>query len=153
MNKEFWEIITTILDRALELGHEEQMQFIESECKHDSELKKQVVTFLKSINKSEGLWDELLDSNRALVNELTSSGTELEELKKDSVPDRIGSYKIKRLLASGGMGDVYLAKRSDGQFHRNVAIKILRSELTHNNLEQRFLYEREILSSLEHPNI
>jgi len=153
MNKEFWQIITFILDRVLELGPEEQMKFIERECKHDPELKIQVITFLKSINKSEGLWEELLDSNRALVNELTSSGTALEEITAGFVPNQIGPYKINRLLARGGMGNVYLAERSDGQFHRNVAIKILRSELTHDNLEQRFLYEREILSSLEHPNI
>ena len=153
MNKEFWQIVTFILDRVLELEPEEQLQFIERECKHDPELKKQVVSFLKSINKSEGLWEKLLDSNRALVNELTSSGTALKEITKDFAPDQIGPYKINRLLARGGMGDVYLAERSDGQFHRSVAIKILRSELTHDNLEQRFLYEREILSSLEHPNI
>lgn len=153
MNKKFWQIVTSIVDRVLELDPDDQMQFIESECKHDPELKKQVIAFLKSINKSEGLWDELLDSNRALVNELTSSGTSLEEVTKSSVPDQIGPYKINRLLAHGGMGDVYLAERSDGQFHRNVAVKILRSELNQDSLEQRFLYEREILSSLEHPNI
>lgn len=153
MNKDFWQIVTFIVDRVLELEPEEQLQFIERECKQDPELKSQVITFLKSINKSDGLWDELLDSNRALVNELTSSGTAMKEITEGFVPDQIGPYKINRLLARGGMGDVYLAERSDGQYHRNVAIKILRSELIHDNLEQRFLYEREILSSLEHPNI
>ncbi len=51
------------------------------------------------------------------------------------------------------MGNVYLAERSDGQFNRKVAIKILRHELSSKNHVNRFLAERNILSGLEHSNI
>ncbi|MGF1671204.1 MAG: tetratricopeptide repeat protein [Balneolaceae bacterium] len=153
MTKDFWQILTFIIDRVLEFETEEQMQFIERECNHDPELKRQVIKFLGSIHKSEGLWDQLLTSNRILADELTSSGELLSEISEDPLPDRIGPYKIIKRIARGGMGDVYLAERSDGQFHRTVAIKILRRELAHEKNKQRFFSEREILSSLEHPNI
>jgi len=64
----------------------------------------------------------------------------------------VGSYQIKELIAEGGMGRVYNAVRSDGQFDREVAIKILPVGLGEEH-RQRFEQERQILASLSHPNI
>jgi len=41
------------------------------------------------------------------------------------VGQRIGPYTIERLLGRGGMGSVWLARRSDGKFEGQVAIKLL----------------------------
>jgi eukaryotic-like serine/threonine-protein kinase len=40
-----------------------------------------------------------------------------------------GPYRIIRELGRGGMGAVYLAERADGEFHRQVALKIVRHSL------------------------
>ena len=66
---------------------------------------------------------------------------------------RIGPYRVVRELGRGGMGVVYLAERDDGQFHRRVAVKLLRSSPDADELHRRFLAERQILASLDHPNI
>ena len=67
--------------------------------------------------------------------------------------DRFGPYRILHALGRGGMGAVYLAERDDDQFRMTVAIKLMRSNLvTHETLE-RFKTERQILASLDHPNI
>ncbi len=66
---------------------------------------------------------------------------------------QLGHYKIERLLGRGGMGAVYLAGRIEGDFERQVAIKVLRMRLTTKFHQDRFLEEREILASLDHPNI
>ena len=63
-----------------------------------------------------------------------------------------GVYRINALLAEGGMGRVYRAVRSDGQFDREVAIKVLPPGLG-KEYSQRFEQERQILATLSHPNI
>jgi serine/threonine protein kinase/TolB-like protein len=66
---------------------------------------------------------------------------------------RVGPYELIRLLGAGGMAQVWLARRADGAFKRDVALKL--PTLTHlrTDLEQRFARERDILASLEHPHI
>src|SRR6185503_3826814 len=53
----------------------------------------------------------------------------------------------------GGMGDVYKAVRDDDQYHAEVAIKIMRSDVRNPLAEQRFKTERQILAALDHRNI
>jgi eukaryotic-like serine/threonine-protein kinase len=66
---------------------------------------------------------------------------------------RVGPYELIRPLGAGGMAQVWLARRADGAFKREVALKL--PKLTHPraDLEQRFARERDILASLEHPQI
>jgi serine/threonine protein kinase/Tfp pilus assembly protein PilF len=66
---------------------------------------------------------------------------------------RVGPYELIRPLGAGGMAQVWLARRADGAFKREVALKL--PALTHlrADLEQRFARERDILASLEHANI
>jgi len=67
--------------------------------------------------------------------------------------DHIGPYELSQRLGAGGMAEVWLARRADGAFRREVALKL--PTLTHlrADLEQRFARERDILASLEHPHI
>ncbi|HEY2463806.1 MAG TPA: protein kinase [Steroidobacteraceae bacterium] len=67
--------------------------------------------------------------------------------------ERVGPYELIRLLGAGGMAEVWLAKRADGAFVREVALKLPSMTRVRRDLEQRFARERDILASLEHPNI
>jgi tetratricopeptide (TPR) repeat protein len=51
------------------------------------------------------------------------------------------------------MGAVYLAERADGQFHQQVAIKLVRRGLLSKHVQNRLRIERQILATLDHPNI
>ena len=66
-------------------------------------------------------------------------------------PDRIGPWKLLRLLGSGGMGDVWLGERADGAVEHRVAIKRVRGASA--AFAQRLEAERRILAKLSHPNI
>jgi serine/threonine protein kinase len=67
--------------------------------------------------------------------------------------ERVGPYELIRLLGAGGMAEVWLAKRADGAFNRDVALKLPSMTRVRHDLEQRFFRERNILASLEHPHI
>jgi serine/threonine protein kinase len=67
--------------------------------------------------------------------------------------DFVGPYELIRLLGAGGMAEVWLARRADGAFKRDVALKLPLLTRRRKDLEQRFVHERDILASLEHPNI
>ena len=65
----------------------------------------------------------------------------------------VGPYVLLRLLGAGGMGEVWLARRADGGFQREVALKLPLSNPLPWDLAARFSLERDILARLEHPNI
>jgi tetratricopeptide (TPR) repeat protein len=65
----------------------------------------------------------------------------------------VGSYEIVRLIGEGGMGAVYEARRSDGQFRQRVAVKILKRGMDTGALLLRFRMERQILTGFQHRNI
>jgi WD40 repeat protein/tRNA A-37 threonylcarbamoyl transferase component Bud32 len=66
---------------------------------------------------------------------------------------RFGPYGVLALLGHGGMGSVWLAERVDGLFARKVALKLVHPALIGRVMTERFTREREILASLNHPNI
>ncbi|MEZ5428339.1 MAG: protein kinase [Pyrinomonadaceae bacterium] len=83
-----------------------------------------------------------------------SSGFYSDEMDENSlIGQKIGNFTIIGELGYGGMGAVYLAERTDGEFDQKVALKLLKREMNTAALRRRFLHERKILASLEHPNI
>ncbi|CAG0978012.1 partial Serine/threonine-protein kinase PknA, partial [Gammaproteobacteria bacterium] len=66
---------------------------------------------------------------------------------------RVGAYVIARLVGAGGMGTVYEATRADDQYRHRVAIKLLGQHAGNEATIQRFRQERQILATLNHPNI
>lgn len=65
----------------------------------------------------------------------------------------VGPYELIRLLGAGGMAEVWLARRADGAFKREVALKLPMHTHLRGDLQPRFARERDILASLEHPQI
>jgi serine/threonine protein kinase len=66
---------------------------------------------------------------------------------------RVGPYELIRRLGAGGMAEVWLARRADGAFKREIALKLPMRNRLQAELEARFARERDILASLEHPHI
>jgi serine/threonine-protein kinase len=77
----------------------------------------------------------------------------LAAMRRERPGDRIGPWRLERLLAEGGMGDVWLATRADGVVQRTVALKLPRAEWVDRGLSLRIARERSILARLQHPHI
>ena len=71
---------------------------------------------------------------------------------RSSAP-RIGPYRAVKRLGEGGMGEVVLAERADEQFSHRVAVKLVRRGVTSRQVQGRLKLERQILATLDHPNI
>jgi serine/threonine-protein kinase len=88
---------------------------------------------------------------------LVGSALPLAALRPDPRPSmagrQIGAYTIGQLLGRGGMGEVWLASRSDGRFEGRCAMKFIDSAMARPDLAQRFRREGRLLGRLSHPNI
>lgn len=144
MNGAKWQRLKEIFNEALEREQDEREAYISKACEEDQKLKQEVLSLLKAYHKP-GVLDN--PSNQFLSTTLS------DHIEDDKKGKEIGSYKILKELGHGGMGSVYLAERSDGQFEQKVALKLLRTGFTSNNQRRRFLAERQILASLNHKNI
>jgi serine/threonine-protein kinase len=127
-----------VFEVALELDPAKRSEYVGRVCESDGQLKRQVLELLDAYERAEGILE--LDPGGLMRNET------------EPVPERLGAYRIVREIGRGGMGVVYEAERADGQFLRRVAIKLLRGGQDP-ALRQRVLAERQILATLEHPDI
>ncbi len=133
--------IDQAFDEALDLAPEEWEAFLASLRTTDPSVHAEVRALLEAHARTEGLLeDEAMEAVASMAEDALKS-------------IRIGPYRTLRELGRGGMALVYLAERADGQFEQKVAIKIIRGRPDALELHRRFLAERQILASLNHPGI
>lgn len=143
MKKSDWELIKSIFADVVERPEDERDNFLRDRCNGNNELYDEVRSLLQAAGQSENL----IESNAIdLSSKLTSSSPDYAE-------HRFGNYRIIKEIGAGGMGTVFLAERSDGEFSMRVALKIVRQSVADSNIISRFRQERQILADLQHPNI
>src|ERR1035441_8525798 len=91
----------------------------------------------------------LSDSARTQEATRTLAPAALLALDTPHLQERFGHYRIVRKIGGGGMGAVYEAVRAD-DFHKRVALKIIRQEFDSVVARARFQQERQVLANLEH---
>ena len=96
--------------------------------------------------------------SRSTPSGVPSSGLGTSAMRKkvdsgDLAGHQIGQYELLRRIGKGGMGTVYSARRVDQEFRKLVAIKFVKPGLETDEIVQRFRQERQVLASLDHPNI
>ncbi|CAN5754260.1 hypothetical protein BH23GEM9_BH23GEM9_12110 [soil metagenome] len=143
-----WEQIETLLDAVMELSPAQVAAFLDGACAGDVRLRQDVERLLRA-GRTSGFLEARVQDYAAPI---------FESLAATSDPalpgDRIGAYRIIRETGRGGMAVVYLVERDDGEYRRRAALKLVRVGLSaDDDLLGRFRHERQILASLEHPNI
>jgi eukaryotic-like serine/threonine-protein kinase len=145
VNPERWLQLKSAFDGALQLEPAQRPGYIDEICAFDPELRKEIESLLAA---HEEVSDVFLNTPAASLDafqDLTGADP--------WVGKHIGPYQLVRELGSGGMGEVYLAKRADAEFDQEVAVKLIRGGQDSAAVVRRFKTERQILASLDHPNI
>ena len=143
MDGELWSLTAALFDRAIGLSRDERANYLQEACDNPSVLA-EVESLLEA---AEATGFKRLED---LVLRVTSDEEEDDEAPSSS---RLGAYRLISEIGRGGMSRVYLARRSDDEFERYVAIKRIQTQLDSQSMRERFLSERQILAGLEHPNI
>jgi eukaryotic-like serine/threonine-protein kinase len=134
--------------QALELEPAEQATYLRRIGVEDPELAGWVASLLQAVDEAE---DFLSDADGLLAPDLLG---ELAGESDSLAPGRrIGRYRLLHEIGRGGTGVVYVAERADEEFEQRVALKVLRRGLDTDDVLRRFRAERQILASLDHPNI
>jgi predicted Ser/Thr protein kinase len=131
--------VDALLDDMFDLPEAERMANLRARRIEDSAVLAEVESLLRSASASGGF---LSNPPKPPAEELIPDGT---------LGLRLGPWRITRLLGRGGMGEVYEAKRADGNFEQRVAIKLLQRDAAAQM--ERFQAERQILARLEDPGI
>ena len=146
MNPERWQQVRHILDQALTVGTNDRADFLNSACAGDPELRDEVESLLRSHQ----------DAGSAFLNQPPIDLKALSGKSSDQsarLGRRVGVYQLMEQIGQGGMGEVYRAVRADGQYDKEVAIKFVRLGFDSSAVLERFRHERQVLASLDHPNI
>ncbi|HEV7705556.1 MAG TPA: serine/threonine-protein kinase, partial [Gemmatimonadaceae bacterium] len=130
-----WRLLSPMLDRMLDLSDLEREAWLAELRTSSPDLASELASLLAS--------DSAAEARSFLVTapQQTLSGVEL------------GGYTIDRPLGSGGMGSVWLARRTDGRFEGLAAVKLLNLALVSSRGQARFRREGSVLARLTHPGI
>jgi serine/threonine-protein kinase len=135
IDRQRWTVLEPLLDKALELTPEELRPWLEQ--------------------LSASAPDVAADLNALLTDDAsaTRDGFLAQPLDLTLEGLEIGAYTLERPLGHGGMGSVWLARRTDGRFEGKAAVKLLNLSLLSTAGQERFRREGSMLARLEHPGI
>jgi serine/threonine-protein kinase len=149
MDPNRWREIERVLDTALAREPREWQAVLDESCSNDPELRAEVESLLRHAANA----DRFPPSPPASLAAAIVSDVQRSESDRRWEDRRVGAYRLVREIGRGGMSRVFLAERADGQFEQRVALKLLRPGLDSELDQARFRHERQILASLNHPNI
>jgi serine/threonine-protein kinase len=141
-----WNQVALLFETATSLPPDQRAAYLDEASSGDPELRREVEALLAA----DGVTSSFL---------VGAVGGAAREAARDLAPapallgSRIGPYEVTRELGHGGMGTVYLAVRADDAYAKSVAIKVIRRGADNPEIRRRFLAERQILATLDHPYI
>ena len=135
-----WGEIKAVLAGVLETDPKDRAATLDRLCAGDDGLRREVEVLLAYEEKAD-----------AVLNTVMAPGASVRAVA--APPESIGQYRILHELGHGGMGVVYLGERADGQYRKQVAIKLITNGRGDARTERRFRRERQILAQLEHDGI
>ncbi|MEM6640037.1 MAG: tetratricopeptide repeat protein [Pseudomonadota bacterium] len=139
-----WTLLQTAFESAVNASARERAERIETFNDAHPELAAELGALL----------DADLNHDDDLMAPVAAVATILSEEQADPWLGRtLGPWTLRKRLAQGGMGAVFLADRSDETYSQTAAVKLMATQLVGSDADRRFQAERQILASLNHPFI
>ena len=139
MTPQRWQQLEALYDAAVELSTPERARFLDEQCRGDEDLRRELTAMFQ-------------DDGNGITGLVEHAAAAVVENSDAWIGQRLGPYRLMRLIGQGGMGAVYEGVRED-DFQRRVAIKLVKFGFDSDFARRRFQQERQILARLEHPHI
>jgi non-specific serine/threonine protein kinase/serine/threonine-protein kinase len=152
MEPERWQKVERLYHCALQCEESQRSSFLQQACATDETLRGEVESLLKYAHRPAEYFETpaLEVVARSLADDLRAQDCNRTD---KMIGAKIAQYLIVEKLGAGGMGEVYRAFRADDQYRKEVAFKVVRAGQDSSFVVSRFKNERQILASLDHPNI
>lgn len=140
--------LSALLDEALDLDAAQRSSWLAALREREPELAEDVERLLRQADAA----PDLPPTGTAAFGQwlgLTGADNPADDL----AGRRLGAWQLIRKIGEGGMGQVWLARRADGLYEAQAAIKLLRGDLPPLGFAARFARERAVLARLNHPAI
>ena len=140
-----WQQVKSIFNVAVDMASGQRSAYLQEACHGNLVLKREVESLLASHDDTEGFLESTAVAEAASLLE--------RDLSRRWIGRRVGPYELVEEIGRGGMGQVLRARRADGQYKSEVAIKLVPAAFASPAVERRFAAERQILAGLVHPGI
>ena len=144
MTPEFWKRVEEAFEHATTLDPAAQQRWLQSLQQQDAALASQVAQLLAADDQDDARLNAPIEAS------LQAMASSVDD---PWIGRQLGHYRIISRIATGGMGAVFRAERTDAQFEQDVAIKLMGSHLADADALGRFRTERQILAHMQHPYI
>jgi eukaryotic-like serine/threonine-protein kinase len=149
MDSQRWALIERHFEQLTALPSTERSAYLERASAGDAELRAELVSLLAAHESQANPLD--IPAALRFAGAPTTDSSAAPRIVQPGT--QVGPYVLLNKIADGGMGAVWLAERADGLLKRKVALKLPHVSWLSGDFAQRMARERDILSSLEHPNI
>ncbi len=140
LSAERWAHVRELLEAALDREQGERAEFLRQACGADEQLLAEIEGLLRGLERSPSFLEEP-------VLQVAS------DAEDTLVGTAVGPWRLLRRIGDGGTASVYAAARSDHEFRKVVAVKLIKAGMDYEEVLRRFRNERQILAALDHPNI
>lgn len=134
MNREEWLRVKAVVAECLDVSPSQRANHLEQICAGDDALRKEAASILAS-------------------HEEAGEFLERPAIGAPEAGMRLGPWLLEAEVGAGGMGRIYRASRADGVYTQKAAVKVLRRGMDTDAILRHFQAERQILASLNHPNV
>ncbi len=155
MEADRWEQVERLFEEARAVPPDERAAFLRAHC-DDRAVRAEVDSLLDAREEAPSFFEAAAEQIVVpALDEFEGAGVPdgTERGTLDLAGQHVGPYRLVEKIGVGGMSVVYRAERARGDYEQTVAVKLLQRRLQAEAVEERFRAERQVLASLDHPNI
>jgi hypothetical protein len=150
-----WARVKALFEQCVELSESDaqtQLLAAESDLSVVEEVRKLLASLAEDANgELRNVLTQAPDWSAALLTQVNNHQQGMADNLREG--ERLGAWELQQRIGTGGMGDVFQARRADGRYQGLAAVKLLKVGRGSEDILQRFASEQQALARLNHPHI